>query len=74
MSLREQIRAALSSGSTEETEHPPLSEVGCIEAWPCHIEREQRADGTLVCGECGRVLVEDTTAFKHDPDKMPTRE
>jgi hypothetical protein len=38
------------------TDHPPLEEVGCLEAWPCYQQREERADGTEVCGGCGRVL------------------
>lgn len=52
----DRIKAAVSGDS--KADHPPLEEVGCIEAWPCHIEREERADGALVCGECGRVLRE----------------
>jgi hypothetical protein len=58
-----------------ETEHPTLAEAGgCIEAWICYQMREELADGREVCGGCGRVLIEDTSAWKHDPENMPSRE
>lgn len=52
--IRRHLRAAV--GGSEATEHPPLEEVGCVEAWPCYQQREERPDGSEVCGGCGRVL------------------
>lgn len=70
--LHEARSASLSGGSTCEHSHPTLDECdGCIDAWICYQQREERDDGTVVCGGCGRVLIHDTTAFKHDHDRFP---
>jgi hypothetical protein len=66
------IKDALAGGSCDDHEHPTLKEVGgCVDAWICYQERQEQPDGTVVCSGCGRVLIEDTSAFKHDPDNMP---
>jgi hypothetical protein len=69
----DRLKAALAGDSADcSHEHPTLTEVGgCIDAWICYQEREEQPDGTVICGGCGRVLVHDTNAFKHDPDRMP---
>lgn len=67
--IRELIEAS------DETEHPTLEESGgCIDAWICYQMREKLEDGREVCGGCGRVLIENPSGYKHDPDNMPTRE
>lgn len=43
-------------GNEEGKEHPPLEAAGCLEAWVCYQQREQREDGSEVCAGCGRVL------------------